>query len=165
MTTKTIIAPGFYTAKPTAWGIKTVGEKNTLVAYVTLAIIGGEHDGIEVSYNGYLTDKTLTRTLEALAVMGFTDTTLDRFNEGAFAGALNATKSVRIRIKEEEYNGKTYTKVAGIYAPRDGVAQAAVSKAMLPNISGAMMALKAEGKVGAAKAQAVAAGGADDLPF
>lgn len=164
MTTKTIIAPGFYTAKPTSWGIKTVGEKNTLVAYVSFTIIGGDHDGAEVGYNGYLTEKTLTRTLESLAVMGFTDTTLDRFNEGAFAGALNATKSVRIRIKEEEYNGKSYTKVAGIYEPKDSAAQAAVSKAMLPNISGAMMALKAEGKVGAEKV-VVTSGGADDLPF
>lgn len=155
-TTRKLIAPGYYNAKPVNWGIKTVGEKNTLVAFVSFQIQGGELDGETLTYDGYLTEKTLTRTLENLRVAGFDDNNLDRFNEGPAGLALAADKTVRIGVKEESYNGKTFTRVKGIYAAGG---KKTVAKNLLPDIAGTMMAIRAE-------AGSNAAGGfSDDLPF
>jgi len=142
MTNINMMAPGYYSAKPSDWNVKTVGANNTLCVEVTFEMTDGEHAGNNVDYRGFLTEKTLTKTLKHLVACGFNDKSLEGLADGVAGNALDRAKVVRVQVKHEEYKGKTYTKVTGVYEATKPVAK--VNKALLPNIAAAMLEIKAE---------------------
>ena len=65
-----------------------------------------------IQWKGYLTTpKGIEIATKALVVMGFTGTDLNELNG---EGALNKEKEVSIVVENEEYKGKTYSKVAWV---------------------------------------------------
>lgn len=156
MDTTTIIAPGFYTARPVQWSVGPVGEKQTFAADVNFKIVGGAHDGKVIRYRGFLSEKAMARTLEHLKLCGFRDTNLKSFALGAEGHALNVDAEVRVSVKHEQYNGKTYTKIAGVYANQK---RGERFMGQLPDIAAAMLSLGVTANAAAAQETF------DDLPF
>lgn len=68
-------------------------------------------DGLAI-WNGYLTEKTMEKTLSVIAGLGFTGDTLGDINSDRYTFAVPVGTTVT--IKPEIYEGKTYYKAAYI---------------------------------------------------
>lgn len=108
-------APGFYTGKIAAYGIKKTGGG---LAAPTIKFVV---DGQAVFWQGsFKTDKSREIALKALMVCGLTDPhALPRLAEGESSGLLDMTKDVNVTIIHEaaeqgENAGKLYARVAWV---------------------------------------------------
>lgn len=101
--------PGYYSAKVLNWKL-AFSEKGTPMVDVTFGI--GEE---KYYYRGFLTEKGKQYTVKDLVTLGFKDKDLGRFAMGLEGGALDTTQEYRVKLKEEEWKGKTYLKVKSIY--------------------------------------------------
>jgi hypothetical protein len=125
-----------------------------------------------VNYRGFLTEKAKQYTVKDLVTLGFSDKDMSRFARGVDGMALNTETPVRVKVVLEEYKGKVYPKVKGIY-PAKSKTEATyeqLAEAGKIMVAAEVMAAQAEGgmKGSYAKKQAMVAeaGGNDhDLPF
>lgn len=98
-----MINPGTYVAKAESYDFG-VSDKNTEFVTVTFRIEEGENIGERINWNGYFTEKTTQRTLESLRYCGWSGD-----NVADLSGI--EKNLVQIVVKNEEYQGKTYTKI------------------------------------------------------
>lgn len=77
---------------------------------VMFEVTAGEHAGKVFSWRGFFTENTLDRTLESLRHCGWdSDSIVELDNLGA--------NEVELVLGEEEYEGKTYTRVQWVNRP------------------------------------------------
>lgn len=88
---------------------------------VKFAIVGGPHDGQSVDWTGFFTDKTFDRTIQGLRYCGW---------EGDDISDLTGIdrNEVEVVVEHNEYNGKTYARVAWVN-PIGGKARMAADEA------------------------------------
>jgi hypothetical protein len=94
---------GLYVAKAESWELATSENGKEYIA-ISFEIMEGEAIGRRVPWRGFFTEKTQTRTLEALRYCGWDGhdfLKLDGMNKNL----------VQLDISEEEYKGKMYPKV------------------------------------------------------
>lgn len=102
------IVNGYYNARPTAWWFELVGSAETPCIKVKFTLSKGG----ELTWTGFLTEKTKTRTLEALVYMGFNSSDLTDFEEDTKPGVLDSNKEVSITVENETIqNGRVYPRV------------------------------------------------------
>jgi len=97
------INDGTYLARASEWCVRKVGNNGTPAVTVRFRLL--ELDGQPaVSWDGWLTEKTLERTIESLRHCGWTGTRIDDLQ------GLDA-QDVQLVVENEEYNGNWYPKV------------------------------------------------------
>jgi hypothetical protein len=98
-----------YKGRAVSWGLGTTEKGNPQIA-VTFVITTAGADLEEITWYGYFTDKTEERTIQSLRYCGWQGddfTNLDGMNEN----------EVELVIEDEDYQGKTYTKVKWVNRP------------------------------------------------
>jgi hypothetical protein len=88
------IEKGNHEARPVGYQFGKSKNKGTEQVSVTFQFVGGPNDGKRMTWNGWLTEKTVERTLEALEHCGW-----DGMNVKELKGF--GTKSVELVIDEE----------------------------------------------------------------
>lgn len=113
-----MIQPGTYKALLVDWGMEKSPEKGTLAVALVfrLATAAGSSD---MTWRGYLTEKTTDRTLDTLDMLGFKGSSFDDLIEGSMGKSrpLNTSKVVECVVTHQEYNGKTYARIDWINDP------------------------------------------------
>ena len=107
-------------------------------------------DGSEITWFGSLKEgRAREITIDALLVCGMVGDDLNDLSGGAGSGILNEKKSVSIVVEDEEYNGKTTTKVKWINdIDGGGRSLAPDKKPLLKSMKGDILARRAQrGKV------------------
>jgi hypothetical protein len=99
---------GKYTARAVKAEFRASQNTGTEWVSVTFRVDDGEWQGAEVEWWGFLTEKAMARTMEALLVLGFQGDDVLAFIDECPASAPNA---VRITTKEETYKGTTKARV------------------------------------------------------
>jgi len=95
--------PGLYVAKAEWWELAT-SENGKEYIVISFCIAEGEHVERRITWRGFFTEKTQTRTLEALRYCGWDGHDFTKL-EGLDKNL------VQLDVTEEEYNGKMYAKV------------------------------------------------------
>jgi hypothetical protein len=108
------VPAGRYPAHATKAEFRTSQNTGTEWVAVTFVIDEGEHQGAEVEWWGFLSEKAVGRTMENLLTMGFTGDDVLDFIERC---PESAPAPVVIKVKVEEYNGKTTARVDFIDKP------------------------------------------------
>jgi len=159
--------PGKYIAKIDSYKIDTKGQKNTPCLTVKFTVT---ETGQSVYWDAWLTEKTIDRVIKTLGDTKLLET--KNFADLAKGSGLSKDQEVEIVVVNEEYNGKTYSKVdfvnvIGGGAMKSGLAEAeAISVLSGLNIDATIMAY--EQKTGnkieqsSPKTESFAA---DDIPF
>ena len=96
-----MLLPGTYRARAIDWGLGTTASKSTPYTWVKLAV-GNE----EIDWQGWLSDRSVERTFEALRKLGWTG------DDVAVIDALPT--EVEIVIEHEEYQGRQFPRVRWI---------------------------------------------------
>jgi hypothetical protein len=109
----------YYRGRAKSWGL---GEFETGTKYVGVSfeVLDEDAPDDEVPWKGWLTDKTLERTVESLRTMGWKGEDLTEIADGA--GGLDANE-VSLVVQDEEYNGKWYPRVQWVNASRGATIQ------------------------------------------
>lgn len=164
----------FYTGKVHSWGLKFLGDGHKPCAEVTFVI---QVDGTDtyVPYQGWLTEAAKQYTVRDLVTLGFSDPDMGRFAKGVEGGAITKDAEFRVKLVVEDYKGKQYPKIKGIYPLRASseLTFDDLAKAGKIVVAGEVMAAKAGKGIsggnlgGKAAAETKAGNGAihDDLPF
>lgn len=161
--------PGYYTARLTDWELQFMGQtdRERPVCIIHFAVESAEEGTKELSYRGWLSEKAKAFTVKDLVTLGFKDTTLEKFAAGKAGNALDTSVTYKVKVVNEEWKGKTYAKVRGIYSTKferqeklDTLAKAGAIKA----IDIAAEVLAARGTATPAVAP-VSQGNDHDLPF
>jgi hypothetical protein len=108
-----MIEPGTYTAKIVDYEIEFSSQGNPQV--VLLFQVEGTTDRIR--WYGHLTEKAKNRTYDTLELCGFRGTSLDDFCGGVASRIIHPIDMktpFSIVVENEQYQGKTYTKVKWI---------------------------------------------------
>jgi hypothetical protein len=137
------IQPGTYHARIQRYEMGET-DKGTPYVRVLLAVEDGGMNPSEISYFGYLTEKSAPYTLRTLLTMGFTGSDpLDLAD--AAKGNLLTTEELDVVIEHETYEGKTRAKVIAIYGHRPSMtpSQAKVKLGAM-NLKAQLAAIKAE---------------------
>ncbi len=116
-----MIQPGTYEGRPLP-GVQ-LGEASTGTIQVGIEFElyqTGAENSTRMTWYGYFTDKSTERTIETLRLCGWTG---DDFEDLSEIG-LDESVRVSLVVREEEYNGKSQTKIAFVNRP-GGVAMAA----------------------------------------
>lgn len=104
-----MIAPGTYKARAREWALGKSQNGKEQIA-VLFELVGGPHDGQSITWFGYFTDATLDRTLDSLRHCGWSSDSLAELD------GLDQNE-VEIVVDQEEYQGKTRTKVQWVNRP------------------------------------------------
>ena len=91
------------------WGYTQKGNEQIAVG---VRITRGPHEGRQLAWRGYFTEKTEERTLQSLRYMGW------QGNNVTELGPL--TNEFSIVVKHEEYDGKTFARIAWINSAGGG---------------------------------------------
>lgn len=112
------IKPGTYKALLVDWGIEKSPEKGTTAVALTfrLSTDAGQQD---LTWRGWLTEKTTERTFDTLEVLGFKGTSIEDLIDGKMGASrpLNLAKVVECVVAHQEYNGKVYARIDWINDP------------------------------------------------
>ena len=100
-----LVPEGKYLTKPQSWG-SGLNKNGKPFAWVKFA------NG--AFYQGYFVDGAIEYTVKSLYIAGFRGKTSQDLNNDK---ALNKNKEVEIVVEHEDYEGKTYSKVAWINDP------------------------------------------------
>lgn len=161
-----IVAKGYHRGRaiPGSAEFGTSPEKGTNFVRVTFEIVDGEFKGGRVSWDGYFTDASSQRTVESLTHCGcvFPD------NDVTNLAGIDANE-VSLDVEHEEYDGKTYARVAWVNSLSRGIKaelkMGDTQKAAFKNsMMGKIALLRGTGSGGAGGAQQPAAGGGK-IPF
>jgi hypothetical protein len=107
---------GTYRGRAVDGGLGKAGNGNEQVA-ISFELLGdGPEKGLHVTWYGSFSEKAEEITFKALRACGFTGIDLTVIDNFATSG-LNANE-VELVIEQEEYNGKTQTKVKWVNATR-----------------------------------------------
>lgn len=106
------LAAGTYLAKPVECSVGKSKDKGTPFIAIKFEIKDGEKNHY-LTWNGYITDKTKKRTIEAIVTCGFRGTDLTQIAAGH---GLDFAKQVQVVVEEELYekDGKMYPKIKWI---------------------------------------------------
>lgn len=143
METSNIIPEGYYKAKPVEMELAEAGTNKTPQVAVRFQFTeeAGELAGRTIVWYGYLTEKTLARTVESLRYMGWQGTDLSDLS--------TATGDVVIVVGHEEYEGKLQARVKFVnsgHAPlTKNPLDEAGKKAFARSMAGAIAALGVAG--------------------
>lgn len=136
--------PGKYLAKVSDYGVKETKNGNPYIE----VWFDVEGQG-SVRWNGFLTEKTINKTMEQLAYCGLKGD-FSAIADGPIGGALDRDQAVNITVeiqKDKEGNPTKYTQVKWINRasqPKFDAVQTASAKGKLTQFSGAWAAKKAE---------------------
>lgn len=109
-----MVTAGTYRAKAIGSGIGVSNTKSTPYVRVTLALLGS-HEGEEIDWIAYVTDKTQERVAEDLRTLGYKGNDpeeLDNRSEQDVSQLL--PNVVSIVVEEEEWKGEVRTRVRWI---------------------------------------------------
>lgn len=111
------LSPGTYRARPVsaALGYTMNGNEQIAVTFETL-----DPAGERVTWYGYFTEKSSDRTLQSLRYCGWRGNYLADFYGEQLPEGFD--QEVDIVVEQEEYQGKTYTKVAWVNSGGSGMA-------------------------------------------
>lgn len=162
--------PGYYDATLKQWALHFMGDSGFERPVCEITFNVATDEGIqEFRYRGWLSEKAKAYTVKDLVTLGFKDTTLEHFAKGKAGNALDTSKTYRVKVVAEEFKGKTYFKVKGIYPLQskreqqyDSIAASQAAKTI--DIAAEVLAARGGTKAPATVAP-VGAGGLDDLPF
>lgn len=104
-----MVDEGQYPAKAIEHELGYAKESGNEYIAVQFEIIGGKFHGMNVSWKGFFTEKTIDRTLESLRYCGWKGDNILNLNAEGFGENL-----VNIVVQHNEYNGKTYANVAWV---------------------------------------------------
>lgn len=138
-------------------GMSTTGNQQVLVQF---EILEGPMAGRRIPWWGSFTDKSWTRTMEALRYCGFKSDDMYLLPEQTL------DQEVAIVVEHSEYQGKTNARVRWVNAPHSGVKLAKpMNPSELRNFSAMMKAKAAQVKaVDGQKAGSTPAPKTDDVP-
>lgn len=104
----------FYNATIESWDLNFVGQDEKPCAEITF-LVQAEEGPTSIRYRGWLTERAKARTINDLVTLGFSDTDLTRFSEGDSGNALDRSQNYRVKVACDQFKGKTYWNVVGIY--------------------------------------------------
>src|SRR3990167_7293401 len=110
------MTPGKYLAKIINYG---VSESSTGKLRVEIQFGFKDNEGAEqkLFWHGYFTEKSLPITAKALVVCGLSGNDHDALAAGPSSGLLNMEAPVQIEVVNEEFEGKTRSKIAWVNSP------------------------------------------------
>lgn len=111
------LKPGRYSAKVKDYGISDskAGKPLIMILFEVQDGVGGTR---EMIYRGSLNEgKAREMTFDALMVCGLKGDDISLVAHGAPGNALDSEKTVSVVIQNEEYEGKTYSKIAFVNEP------------------------------------------------
>lgn len=94
--------------------------------YVLVTFADEKNETVE--WRGYLSDAAFQYTSKKLEVLGIDWNKMFEKGFNQHSGCLPLNKWFDIDVVEEEFNGKTYAKVANIYLAKEGVENTALSR-------------------------------------
>jgi hypothetical protein len=159
------IEPGTYRA--TATNEFNFQQAKTGSQYLRLYFRLIDNPEVTIGWSGFFTEKTQARTLEALRACGWRG---DDLSQISFPGG----NEVLLVVEDEEYNGKTHSRVAFVNAIRGPSVKNAMApqdvKAFAARMRGAIVAFDQAQKAAGVQAPpmpppGLGSGGPDDIPF
>lgn len=118
-----ILPKGRYSAKATGPAQFVTSKGGTEGVAVEFEITKGDHAGHRMLWTGYLTDKTIDRTMDSLRYMGWkSDDLLDTMSVGVLLD------EVELDCAPEEYEGKLRTRIQWVNKPGLGKLQGALDQ-------------------------------------
>lgn len=150
---------GTHKARAVEWDFDASNGKECIV--VRFEFVGGPHAGKSIQWWGYFVDAAVQRTLDSMRHCGWTGETL-----GDMTGMGDA--EVELVIADEEYNGKTRSKVRWVNRPPRLLLSNPMNRASLDAFSQRMARLTSDSKrnygaPAAASAPAASSNGASKL--
>lgn len=109
-----MVTAGTYRARAIASGVGVSNTKSTPFVRVTLALVGA-HEGQEIDWIAYVTDKTQERVAEDLRTLGYKGNDPEELHDrGPEDVAKLLPNTVSIVVEEEEWKGEVRTRVRWI---------------------------------------------------
>lgn len=141
-----MVQAGKYLAKIVAYG---VGESSSGKPRIEIKFGFKDAQGVDQTlwWNGYLTEKSIQITAKALVNCGLKGTDYDELAKGAESGMLNMEAPVEVEVQNEEFEGKTRSKIAWVNRPGGAKFMEpglAAQKLKGLNLGGAVAAARAE---------------------
>jgi hypothetical protein len=134
-----IIAKGTYLARAVSCTTDTNADKTKECFVVKFSIDSGEHAGTELYYRGWLTEKTVDRTLDSLRYCGWdSDDVTD-----VLRPEIISRKQVSLSVEVDEYQGRLKNVVAWVNDPSrrpKGSLDNAAAKLLAARLKGAAIA-------------------------
>lgn len=109
-----MISPGTYRARAISSGVGVSNTKSTPYVRVTFALLGA-HEGQEIDWIVYITDKTQERAAEDFRTLGYKGNDLEELHErGPEEVAQFLPNTVSIVVEQEEWKGEVRARVRWI---------------------------------------------------
>lgn len=105
-----LVDAGSYDAKVVDYAISTTKEDKP-VAMIKFQFTDDTGQDQTLNWYGYFTEKTIEKTLETLAVVGWSTNDPSDLTQGKGSGVLDESITVSIVVEHETYEGKTRAKV------------------------------------------------------
>jgi hypothetical protein len=134
-----MIPEGTYSAKAIEAALGRAGTGTEQIA-VRLRITSGEHEGAEITFYGYFSEKATQRTLESLRHLGWTSDDIT-----SLEGLGDTEASIVIEHEEDQRTGEPRPRVKWVNGPGSGLAMKerlapGEAKALAARLKGAAIA-------------------------